>query len=359
MITFRTISANLLRCTNNSKPMKIFTSIVLVFILSLNAKSQDWHFSQFYYAPLAQDPALTGNMSGTARVGANYRSQWASITAPSVYSTFDVFADFQLMRGRFRGNSLGLGLIMLNDVAGDANLSTMHVQGSIAYHQSLDGTNNYHISFGLQGGFTQKGIDPSKLFFGNQFRDNGFNNNIYSGENLINTTIYADIGMGVAFSGQLNKYSQISFGLGAFHLNKPNESLKEKLQINQLYTKKVAHASATFGFNNKVYVFPAASYEYQGPSKEFVGGAAFGLNFTENKRKVGTVIYIGAFARYNESVIPTIGMITKSLKAGVSYDITTSTLARPTNGQGGFELAIIYNNLVQSKKMRKTYCPKF
>lgn len=339
--------------------MKIFTSIVLFIILSINVNAQDWHFSQFYYAPLTQDPALTGNMGGTARVGINYRSQWGSISAPSVYSTPDIFADFQLMRGRFRGNSLGLGVLILNDVAGDGNLSTMHVQGSIAYHQSLDGTNNYHISFGLQGGFTQKGIDPSKLFFGNQFTGKGFDNQIISNENLISTTIYGDIGMGVAFNGQLNKYSQISFGLGAFHLNKPNESLKQKLTPNEVYSKKVAHASATFGFNNKVYMFPAVEYAFQGPSKEFVGGAAFGLNFTENKRKVGTVIYLGAFARYNESLIPTIGMITKSLKAGVSYDITTSTLNKPTNGQGGFEIAIIYNNLVQSKKMRKTYCPKF
>ena len=83
------------------------------------------------------------------------------------------------------------------------------------------------------------------------------------------------------------------------------------------------------------------------------------MNFTENKRKVGTIIYIGTFARYNDAVIPTIGMITKSLKCGVSYDITTSTLEKPTNGQGGFEIAIIYNNLVQAKKMRKTFCPKF
>lgn len=339
--------------------MKFFTSIVLVFVLSLNVSAQDWHFSQFYYAPLTQNPALTGNMGGTARIGANYRSQWGSITAPSVYSTFDVFADFQLLRGRFRGNSLGLGVLILNDVAGDGNLSTLNAQGSIAYHQSLDGTNNYHISFGIQGGFTQKAIDPENLLFGNQFTGKGFSSAIWSGERLLNSTMYGDIGMGVAFNGQLNRYSQVSFGFGAFHLNKPNESLKKDISLNELYTKKVAHASATFGFNNKVYMFPAASYEYQGPSKEFVGGAAFGLNFTENKRKVGTVIYIGAFARYNESIIPTIGMITKSLKAGVSYDITTSTLANPTNGQGGFELAIIYNNLVQSKKMRKTYCPKF
>lgn len=339
--------------------MKFFTSIVFILVLSLNVNAQDWHFSQFYYSPLTQDPALTGNMGGTARVGLNYRNQWGSISAPSVYSTPSIFADFQLMRGRFRGNSLGLGVLILNDVAGDGNLSTMHVQGSVAYHQSLDGTNNYHISFGLQGGFTQKGIDPEKLFFGNQFTGEGFDNGIYSNENLINSTIYGDIGMGVAFNGQLNKYSQISFGFGAFHLNKPNESLKQKLELNELYSRQVAHASATFGFNNKVYMFPAIEYQFQGPSKEFVGGAAFGLNFTENKRKVGTVIYVGAFARYNESIIPTIGMITKSLKAGVSYDITTSTLANPTNGQGGFEIAIIYNNLVQSKKMRKTYCPKF
>ncbi len=345
---------------NNCKAMKFFTTIVLFFTITISASAQDWHFSQFYFAPLTINPALTGNMGGTARVGGNYKNQWASISAPSVYATQAVFADFQLMRGRFRGNSLGLGALILNDVAGDGNLSTMHMQGSIAYHQSLDGTNNYHISFGLQGGITQKAIDPQLLLFGNQFNGEGFTSSIWSGEQLLNNTVYADVAMGVAFSGQLNRYSQVSFGFAAFHLNKPFESLKQYPDAeNLLYTKKVAHASATFGFNNKVYMFPALSYQYQGPSKEFVGGAAFGLNFTENKRKVGTVIYIGTFARWDDSVIPTIGMITKSIKAGISYDVTTSTAAKPTNGQGGFELAIIYNNLVQSKKMKKTYCPKF
>lgn len=339
--------------------MKIFTTVVFAFLLSVSASAQDWHWSQFYYSPMTQNPALTGNMTGTARVGLNYRSQWGSISAPNVYSTPSVWADFQMMRGRFRGNSMGAGLLVLNDVAGDANLSTMHVVGSLSYHQSLDGTNNYHLSFGIQGGITQKGIDPGKLFFGNQFTGKGFDNTIYSNENLITTTIYPEIAMGVAFSGQLNRYSQINFGIGAFHLNKPNESLKASVTLNELYTKYVMHGGGTFGFNNKIYIFPALEYEYQGPSQEALGGMGIGMNFTENKRKVGTVIYVGAFARYNDAAIATIGMITKSLKCGVSYDITTSTLANPTNGQGGFEIAIIYNNLVQAKTMRKTYCPKF
>ena len=56
--------------------MKFFTSIVFILVLSLNVNAQDWHFSQFYYSPLTRDPALTGNMGGTARVGLNYRNQW-------------------------------------------------------------------------------------------------------------------------------------------------------------------------------------------------------------------------------------------------------------------------------------------
>ena len=340
--------------------MKNFTRTILLVLISAGAFAQDPHFSQFYYSPLTINPALTGLMNGSARVGIQYRSQWGSITAPNVYSTPSLFADFQFMRGRFRGNSLGAGLLILNDVAGDADYSTMDVMGSLSYHQSLDGTNNYHLSFGIQGGFTQNGVDATKMIFGTQFNGDGFDQTIDPHESLVNSIVYPGVSAGIAFSGQLSKYSQMSLGVSAFHMNKPQQSIQKKNQpVNEVYIRYVAHGNSTIGFNNKIYLFPAAMYEFQGPSKEFVGGMAFGMNFTENRRRIGTILYIGSFARYNESLIATLGMITKQIKCGISYDITTSTLANATNGLGGFEIALVYNNLVQAKQMRKVYCPRF
>ena len=68
--------------------MKGIWYMILISFTGLTLQAQDVHFSQFYAAPLLVNPAQTGNFSGTARVGANYRDQWGSITVP--YRTFDL-----------------------------------------------------------------------------------------------------------------------------------------------------------------------------------------------------------------------------------------------------------------------------
>src|SRR5205085_9109880 len=100
--------------------MKKLILLLLTVTACVNiASAQDPHFSQFYYSPLTVNPAMTGSIEGTWRVGINYRNQWGSISAPSVYSTPSAFGDFRLFSGRFSGNSMGLGLLLLTDKAGD------------------------------------------------------------------------------------------------------------------------------------------------------------------------------------------------------------------------------------------------
>ena len=43
----------------------------------------------------------------------------------------------------------------------------------------------------------------------------------------------------------------------------------------------------------------------------------------------------------------------------MSYDINISDLQVASANQGGFEVAMKYGNVVQQKKMKKAYCPRF
>src|SRR3712207_3143507 len=81
-------------------------------------QGQDLHFSQFFHSPLTTNPANTGFIpDGDYRLGINYRNQWSSVmTVP--YKTMSAFGDMQLFRDRFETGWLGVGGVMLRDVAG-------------------------------------------------------------------------------------------------------------------------------------------------------------------------------------------------------------------------------------------------
>ena len=95
----------------------IFTAMLFVMILVDVAYSQDLHFSQFFNSPLSTNPANTGFIpSSDFRIGANVRSQWTSIPVP--YKTNSIWGDAQVWRDRIPGGWVGLGGLILQDVAG-------------------------------------------------------------------------------------------------------------------------------------------------------------------------------------------------------------------------------------------------
>src|SRR5438093_12760804 len=111
--------------------------VVLSLMLMLFAHAQDLHFSQFFNSPLSTNPANTGFIpDGDYRLGVNFRNQWSSImTLP--YKTTSAFGDMQLMKDRDRNGWIGIGALMLRDVAGSGNLTSTKLYGSVAYHQML------------------------------------------------------------------------------------------------------------------------------------------------------------------------------------------------------------------------------
>ena len=113
---------------------------LLVFcssVLALFSYGQDLHFAQFFNSPLTTNPANTGFIpDGDYRLGINYRNQWSAImTVP--YKTMSAFGDVQVGKDRFENGWIGLGGVILKDVAGSGNLSSTKVYGSVAYHQML------------------------------------------------------------------------------------------------------------------------------------------------------------------------------------------------------------------------------
>lgn len=337
----------------------IQATFLFLLIICSAASAQDIHFSQFYYSPLTFNPALTGSIDGQFRIGGIYKNQWSSVTSPYTYSTPSISGDFKLFAGGYSYNYLGIGLMLLNDKSGDGALTNLTAMLSASYHQALDKEGNFHIAIGLQGGVVQKKIDFGKLDFYDEFDGLGFNG--ITSEHFDYYQIgYADFAAGAAFDGLINSSTRVQFGAAAFHLTTPTESFFA-VSDNVLNMRYVAHANATFGINNKFYIFPFLQYQLQNNDNEFVLGSNFGINMNNNPHGLPSIFYVGVFNRAAVDIIPTIGIMMKGVQAGLSYDVGISNDLNPaSNGRGGFELAIVYTgNNQPPKHYKRVYCPAF
>src|SRR6187431_2723448 len=97
---------------------KIIFLLIVSFQLTSSLMAQDLHFSQFFNSPLSTNPANTGFIpDADYRIGAHYRNQYSSILS-SPYKTISIFGDAQVLRNRIENGWLGLGGLLLSDIAG-------------------------------------------------------------------------------------------------------------------------------------------------------------------------------------------------------------------------------------------------
>ena len=133
---------------------RIFVSAAILFFfgISENVYAQDPIFTQFYANPLYLNPALAGT-ARCPRVNLNYRNQW-----PGISGTYVTYAASYDQHVDAIGG--GLGLLILNDKAGQGTLTTTNVSGVYSY--LLNVTREFSLKFAAQATFFQKSIDWSK-----------------------------------------------------------------------------------------------------------------------------------------------------------------------------------------------------
>ena len=81
-------------------------------------------FPNFSILLLTTNPANTGFIpDGDYRLGVNFRDQWSSIMAVP-YKTMSAFGDVQIMKNSDQTGWMGIGGVILRDVAGSGNLTS-------------------------------------------------------------------------------------------------------------------------------------------------------------------------------------------------------------------------------------------
>jgi type IX secretion system PorP/SprF family membrane protein len=344
--------------------MKTVYKIIILAICSLYFEapvlSQDLHFSQFFNSPLTTNPANTGFIpDGDYRLGINYRTQWSNImTIP--YKTMSAYGDAQIMKNLSETGWMGIGGVILHDVAGSGNLTSTKIYGSIAYHQMMNAGSL--LSLGFNVGWANKQINVTNLKFPDQFDGKFFDNKLPTGVSLASNNIsYLDMQAGMNYAYFPTDKMYLNSGFSVHHINRPHESFFNSTidsVDNRVPMRYIGFLNGSFMLNDQWIFNPNIYYTMQAKSSELV----LGMNAHYNLSGDGQYQLIGGlYYRHKDAVIPLIGLGYKDYVFSFTYDATMSTLKNYNNTRGAFEFSLIKQGLFDSYSgnRRDFICPSF
>lgn len=327
-----------------NKKLYIFA---LFSVISLGAFSQDPTFSQFYANPLYLSPSFAG-ATEEYRFAMNYRNQWPEI--PGVFTTYSISFD----KAMPNFNS-GIGVLATYDVAGSGDLSTTNI--GLLYSYDFNINKQWHIRPGVNFKFYYLGLNIYKLLFNSQITGSGSTPPIYPPpfDNV------ADVDFATSALAYNDK---IWAGFTLDHLLTPKQSFygnETKLPVKlNLYggvrilgqtrlRKKLIEAlsvAANFQTQGSYYQTDIGLYYYKDP-------LIFGMWY----RGIPLMT-----SQPGDAIIGLIGIKTKTLHIGYSYDFTISNLISSTGG--AHEISIVYEFTSFSigttkRRIHAIPCPEF
>jgi len=301
----------------------ILTAISMLAGLSAFGQ-QDALFSQYMFNQLILNPAYSGSRDVLTATMV-HRDQWSNIEGAPKTSTFSV-------QSPLRNENVALGLYIYNDQIGP--LKNLGVMANYAYRIRM---NSGRLTFGIQGGFIQQGVDLNMLNMKDQFD--------YNVLNVPSTQFTPDVNFGVYYTAR-NWY----IGASSKHLF---ESLfsKESSTDDSPYAVLARHFYGTAGFivdlGDDIVLKPSTMVSY-------TRNAPVSIDLNTNvyfKDK----LMLGASYRTGRNAVVLLAEVTikENLKLGYSYDILISELAQHAVGSHEFMLSWdfdLYKRYQKSKR---------
>jgi type IX secretion system PorP/SprF family membrane protein len=272
-----------------------------------------------------------------------------------------VWGDAQFLRDRIETGWLGVGGVLLRDVAGSGLLTSTKLYGSIAYHQMI--SEAHLLSAGFNVGWSNKRINTADLKFPDQFDGRFFDKALPTSVVLDNPSInYFDVQMGLNYAYFPTEFLYVNSGVSVHHLNRARESffspdgtVDDDDRIPMRYT---AFVNASYKLNDLVIINPMAYYSRQSNASELVGGGNIEYNLSGDGE---SQLIGGIYMRPGDAVIPVVGFQWKNIRLMFSYDATTSSLKQYNNSRGAYEFALIHNGFYNQYNgdRRQSFCPTF
>ena len=332
--------------------MKKLFLIGLTALCALRGSSQDPQFSQFYSNYLYLAPSFAG-LTERNRIAFNYRNQWPEIKVG--YQTYA--ASFDKFIEKFNS---GLGVLFYQDMAGSGNLRTTSLGIQYSYDFSIN--KNWHARPGMHFNYTERGIDFERLLWNDQISASG------------NAPVSAELAPmdkagDIDFSTSLLTYSdRFWMGVSVDHLLRPNQSLYyyEKETGNPA---KVPIKYSFFGgvkfIKNEHLLRPipttlqlAFLYRQQEQFRQLDIGVYWYRNpLVAGLWYRGIPFYKEVFNRDAFTLL--IGIKTKTMNIGYSYDFTLSPLITSTGGSHELSISYTFKTKPIKHKPRAVPCPEF
>jgi len=179
------------------------------------------------------------------------------------------------------------------------------------------------------------------LLFNAQYQNtNGgaFNPNISNNENLGTTSIFLpeiNVGGVYYFSGDRNLFDPF-IGLSAFHITEPKETFFGN--ENVLPARYLIHVGLKYNMSKYFQISTYLMHMRQVNGEEFTAT----LMSHYYLKKSDTYLMLGGTYREEDAMLIHFGLKYHLFTYRVTYDLNVSSLAAITQGQGGFEMSIVY-----------------
>lgn len=282
-----------------------FTFFLLFCILPFATAQYEPMFSQNMFNLLNGNPGFAGT-SGRANVVLGNRQQWTGFEGAPVTTVFGADAALNIL-----GRKAGVGLQIMNDEVGFFNNLNIQVSLSRLYYLGKG-----ELGVGLSAGLINQAFDGTNIYVPESEYHQPDDNGVPQGK--VNGTV-PDFGLGAFYNGP-GWYA----GVSVQHFFAPEPNFKEATNV---FIPRTFFATA--GYNYKVWDRPIELM----PSfylRQSAGSWQLDLN---TNVRINGKYWAGLTYRYQDAIVALVGIeLANGIKAGYSYDLTTSKLAKVSNG---------------------------
>lgn len=317
----------------------VLLMVLALFSFFCVALGQDYHFSQFYAAPLNLNPSLAAAYDGIFRATCSQRTQWLSVTEPfvTVAGSFDA----AVYRNNRTREILGLGAVFNNDRSGDSKYNSSQALLVLSYIRNIGHRNHNHIGLGIYGGVINNTLNYSALQWDEQYQNGAYSPSNPITDPLGNTQqFFFDFGVGAFWGYTPNKDNTFQWGFSAFHLNMPYEQFGTL--SSRLPMKLMTHFNSRISLNRNLVLEPLAYAAWQKKFSEYVFGSNIEYFSRKNSYTVRYSVGGGLLYRWNDALIADFFFGWQNLHVGVSYDFNVSPFYVATKVRGALEISLNY-----------------
>ncbi|MFL5762803.1 MAG: PorP/SprF family type IX secretion system membrane protein [Bacteroidia bacterium] len=335
---------------------KIFYTAALLLSVG-SACAQDWHYSQFYAAPLNANPGNCGAHNADIRVYTLYRMQWFTVTNP--YKTFNIALDGPIFKKRMLSDDFfAAGLNISSDNDGPLHYKTQSYNAVASFTKFIGGRQKHNITLGYTIGYNIKSVALGGAKWDSQYNPvSGTYDPSFGTAEPGGGGGYMDMSTGIVWNFRTDHLFRSALGFSFHHFTAPrvsvlgrNERLYPKIGVQWNIGYKLSETSNTT-------LLPSIIAYQQGSSLLLNGGLNVKYVLEEASRytdnQTDKAVYFGVFYRFRDAIYVTFRYDIKEFSIGAAYDVTASSLTPTTKSVGGFELNLQYKGIFKNKNSRK------